>query len=720
MTLTPRRIVTAIAVAALLASPVLVAQGAAAADGPAAVATRTGPAVPAAVATRTSPAAPAAPAAAESKDVTAHLFQWPWKSVAEECKHVLGPDGYGAVQVSPPQAHVELKDQGYPWWQAYQPVSYSLESRYGTAKEFAQMVDSCHKSGVRVYVDAVLNHMTGQQDGGVGSDGSSYGYYDYPGLYSSADFHHCGRNGNDDIANWNDRWEIQNCQLLGLSDLATETEHVRATLAGYLNSLLAQGVDGFRFDAAKHIPAADLQEITSRLTRPAYIYQEVLDGGPIQKGEYLPIGSVIEDRYGTQISRVFKTGSLSWLNLFGEAWGFNAADTSVVYTDSHDTERDASGGSVTYKDGALNDLATVFELAWPYGHPLVLSSYHFTSSDAGPVSDPDGNVLPVSCNTATSGVGGWLCQDRAASTVGMVGFRNTTAGSAVTRWWSDGSDAIAFAREGSGYVVVNKESGSLTRTFDTGLAAGEYCNLVTGRVVGNHCTGPSVTVSSDGSLTATVPGLAALAISKDARVTKATAAPAAAVSFTAYASVDPGEKLVVVGSDPALGAWDPAKGLVLSSASYPVWRGAATIPAGTALEYKYAKLSASGGVVWESRSNRTATVPADGALAFNDGWNAGATVDASVTLHATLDPGQTAYIVGGSPALGNWSPDAAIPLTAVGDGTWTGTVTLPGSTTIEYKYIRKDAAGNVTWESDPNRSVTTASGGSMALDDTWR
>ncbi|MGN8026325.1 carbohydrate-binding module family 20 domain-containing protein [Microbacterium sp. 22242] len=703
MTLFPRRLATAIVAVALIASPALAAPAAAAGTTPAA-------------------SAGSAPAGAgpATKDVTAHLFQWPWKSVAEECKHVLGPDGYGAVQVSPPQAHVELKDQGYPWWQAYQPVSYSLQSRYGSPTEFAQMVDSCHRAGVRVYVDAVLNHMSGQKDGGVGSDGSTYGYYDYPGLYGYDDFHHCGRNGDDDIANWNDRWEIQNCQLLGLSDLATEKPTVQTKLAGYLNSLLALGVDGFRFDAAKHIPATDLQAITAKLSRPAYIYQEVLDGGPIQKSEYLPVGSVIEDRYGTQISRVFKTGSLSWLNLFGEAWGFNASDTSVVYTDSHDTERDTSGGSVTYKDGALNDLATVFELAWPYGHPLVLSSYHFTSTDAGPASDADGNVLPVACNTATSGVGGWLCQDRAASTVGMVGFRNTTAGTAVTRWWSDGSDAIAFAREGAGYVVVNKESASLTRTFDTGLAAGEYCNLVTGHVVGNHCTGPSVTVAADGSLATTVPGLSALAISKDALVSKATAAPAPSVAFTAYTSVDAGQKLVVVGSDPALGSWDPAKGLVLSSASYPVWHGSAAIPAGTSFEYKYAKVSADGAVEWESRPNRTATVPADGALAFNDGWNAGATVDASVTLHATLDPGQTAYIVGGVPALGNWSPDAAIPLTDTGDGTWTGAVTLPGSTTIEYKYIRKDASGNVTWESDPNRSVTTGSGGTMTLDDTWR
>jgi len=39
---------------------------------------------------------------------------------------------------------------------------------------------------------------------------------------------------------------------------------------------------------------------------------------------------------------------------------------------------------------------------------------------------------------------------------------------------------------------------------------------------------------------------------------------------------------------------------------------------------------------------------------------------------------------------------------------------------VEYKYIRKNADGSVVWESDPNRSVTTGSGGTMTLNDVWR
>lgn len=654
-------------------------------------------------------------------DVTAHLFQWPWTSVATECRDVLGPAGYGAVQVSPPQEHVELPMQGYPWWQAYQPVSYRLDSRYGTRAQFAAMVRTCHQAGVRVYADAVVNHMTGQPDGGVGSAGTRFGKYDYPGLYDTTDFHHCGRNGDDSVQNWNDAWEIQHCELLGLADLATDQPGVQAKIAGYLNSLLNLGVDGFRIDAAKHIPAADLAAIRARLARPAYLYQEVLGDAPIAKADYLGIGNVIEDGYGSQLSRTFKAGELDWLNLFGEAWGFSPSASAVVYVDSHDTERDTSGGTLTYKDGPVYDLAVDFALAWPYGHPLVLSGYGFTNVDAGPPgTSADGDVGPVRCGGVTSGPGGWLCEDRTAATVGMVGFRNAVGSAPVTRWWSNGGNAVAFARDRRGYVVVNRENTAVTRAFDTGLPAGTYCDVVHGSVRGSRCTGPTVTVGPDGTMSTTVPGLTALAIDLDSRVRWASPAPSPVATFSVYATVQPGESVWLVGSAPSLGSWDPAHAVRLSAGGYPTWTANVAIPAGTAIGYKYVTKAADGSVTWESRPNRTATVPADGWLSVADAWDAGATVQADITLHVTADPGQALFIVGAPASLGSWDPNAAVPLTQVDAGTWAGSVTLPGSATVEYKYLRKAADGTVTWESDPNRSIATPSGGTITLDETWR
>src|SRR5688500_14542770 len=61
---------------------------------------------------------------AAAGDVFVHLFEWQWSDIAAECENVLGPYGFAAVQISPPQEHVVLG--GFPWWQRYQPVSYSI------------------------------------------------------------------------------------------------------------------------------------------------------------------------------------------------------------------------------------------------------------------------------------------------------------------------------------------------------------------------------------------------------------------------------------------------------------------------------------------------------------------------------------------------------------------------------------------------------------------
>jgi alpha-amylase len=51
-----------------------------------------------------------------------HLFEWTWNDIARECEAFLGPKGYAAVQVSPPNEHRLLL--GRPWYERYQPVSY--------------------------------------------------------------------------------------------------------------------------------------------------------------------------------------------------------------------------------------------------------------------------------------------------------------------------------------------------------------------------------------------------------------------------------------------------------------------------------------------------------------------------------------------------------------------------------------------------------------------
>ncbi|MEV6800591.1 alpha-amylase family protein [Micromonospora rifamycinica] len=454
-------------------------------------------------------APPAAAAPAGTRNVIANLFEWNWTSVAAECRTTLGPRGYGYVQVSPPQEHVT----GNQWWVAYQPVSYRIESRKGTRAQFRAMVDACHTAGVKVIVDAVINHMSGQNNGGTGWAGSSYGHYDYPGIYQTQDFHHCGRNGGDDIANYQDRYEVQNCELVNLADLKTESDHVRSTIAGYLNDLLSLGVDGFRLDASKHMPAADIAAIKGRLSRSVYLVQEVIHGAgePVQPGEYTGNGDVHEFRYGRDLARMFTSERLAYLRTFGEAWGYLPGGSAAVFVDNHDTQRE--GGVLTYRDGAAYALANAFMLAWPYGSPTVMSSYTFSDREAGPPSDAGNRTRDTTCYA------GWECEHRWRVVQNMVGFHNATQGTAVANWYDNGYQHIAFSRAGKGYLTINDEDSAVTgRSYYTGLPAGRYCDVIHGDFADGSCSGPVITVDAAGWFAATVPAHDAVAIHVGARL----------------------------------------------------------------------------------------------------------------------------------------------------------------------------------------------------------
>jgi alpha-amylase len=211
--------------------------------------------------------------------------------------------GYMGVKVFP--VHEQLmstqpfNDVLNPWSFMYQPVSYRLQGRMGTRDELRQMINTCRGYGVRVYADAVINHMTGggndanpkhrNPDAGCAkwpnktsslSGGHSPFYtqnfvysvgkhtgqppmQEFPAVpYGPTDFH-CERSLNS----WSDPVALNAGWLVGLTDLNTERENVQDRIADYLTDLIGIGFSGFRVDAAKHIKPEDLVGIFSKLRR---------------------------------------------------------------------------------------------------------------------------------------------------------------------------------------------------------------------------------------------------------------------------------------------------------------------------------------------------------------------------------------------------------------------------------------------------------------------
>ena len=283
------------------------------------------------------------------KGAIVELFGWPFDDIAEECEF-LGNAGYMAVKVFPASESILTFDtvengELNPWWFLYQPVSYRLHSRMGDKKQLKKMINTCRKHGVRVYTDAVINHMAGNGNdmyadhrnnvgscvhwgpkaGSAGSPwwttGWQYENNAYTGIrpglefpsvpYTASDFH-CER----PLNSWTDGNILNYGWLTGLTDLNTEKEYVQQRIADYITDMLSMGVSGIRVDAAKHISPLDLAQIFKKLKNNLgggelpddfTAYLEVLFGG---EKDLLMCGGG-DYSYGTPFVNKLKAAGLS-------------------------------------------------------------------------------------------------------------------------------------------------------------------------------------------------------------------------------------------------------------------------------------------------------------------------------------------------------------------------------------------------------------------------
>ncbi|MCL6289157.1 alpha-amylase family protein [Streptomyces sp. ATCC51928] len=407
----------------------------------------------------------AAPAAAGGGVIT-NLWSWNWKSVASECADVLGPAGYAAVWVAPPGESLAQPDGS--WWDVYQPYSFKLNGRFGSHSDFTAMTKACNDAGVKVYTDAVINHTAAKT--GTGYDGTQItDKYEHP-QFSRSDYNVdvCDR----EISNWNDKWEVQNCELLGLPDLKTGSADVQAKIAGYLNSQIELGVSGFRIDAVKHMPAGDVEAIVGQLNKTAdgsdpYVFHEIFPGGVPTPDEYYGSGRVLDFGFGDQVKSAFQ-GDIAQLKDFGP--GLLPAENAVSFVTNHDTERD--GRHLTYKDGDTAVLANVFQLGWKGAPPTVYAGFEFENKDDSPPADPNGFVTDTDCSN------GWYCLNRDPRITGMVGWRNAVGDAEMTGVQAPQQNVIGIGRGDRGLVALNNSESEVGAEFTTTMADGAYCNVL--------------------------------------------------------------------------------------------------------------------------------------------------------------------------------------------------------------------------------------------------
>lgn len=399
-----------------------------------------------------------------------HAWCWSFNTIRENLEDIAAA-GFTSIQTSPineckvgENGGMQLQDKddsvnNGKWYYHYQPTNYTIGNyQLGTEEEFRALCEEADEYGIKIIVDAVVNHMT--SDVSAISD-DIYDVTDDP-------FHN-----NGGINDYSNREEVTQGDLLGLKDLNTQNEDIQNYIQSYLKSCVEAGADGFRYDAAKHIELPDDPEEYASdywsviLENGAqFQYGEVLQGGSDRSSAYAEILNLTSATYGQYIRNCFINSNLS-VTMWRD-YGVNGVseDKIVTWVESHDNYCNDGSWSQLTEDDVKRAWAIV--AARSGGTPL------FFSRPAGAsVTDQWGNNL----------IGAEGSEFYKSAEVAEVNkFRNHMIGLDETLSNPMDNDKLAMIERGDkGAVIVSIEQEDVElENVSTVLADGIYTDRVSG------------------------------------------------------------------------------------------------------------------------------------------------------------------------------------------------------------------------------------------------
>ena len=143
---------------------------------------------------------------------------------------------------------------------------------------------------------------------------------------------------------WKNRWQVTHGSI-GMPDIATENPYVQQKVCNYVQELKSVGVDGLRWDAAKHIGVpSEGDDFWKSVTQYGlYNYGEIL-GGPDDRStgnedimkEYTDYISVTDSNYGKELRDSFNSGKAPTSSGNWSEKGISN-DKLLYWGESHDT-----------------------------------------------------------------------------------------------------------------------------------------------------------------------------------------------------------------------------------------------------------------------------------------------------------------------------------------------------------------------------------------------
>jgi alpha-amylase len=261
-----------------------------------------------------------------------HAHTWTFNSVKENIPAIAAA-GFNSVQVSP----VQKTKASTPWWILYQPCNLHIGNHLGTYDEFKSMCATADSYGVKIIVDAVLNHV-----GDNGTTGNWANELD-PALKITSYFHN-----NCSITSYKDRWQLTQDNLLGLPDWNTQSSIVQNLHINFLNECIDAGADGFRFDAAKHIETSGGEDgswagnywgnVLGNLHNKSNLYNfgEVLPDTADNDEQYMTYFDITAHDYGGTIRSAVRNSNVTNI---ANIWHGNhtiSPSKALAYMENHD------------------------------------------------------------------------------------------------------------------------------------------------------------------------------------------------------------------------------------------------------------------------------------------------------------------------------------------------------------------------------------------------
>ena len=410
--------------------------------------------------------------------VILHAFNWSYKTIKENLPAIAAA-GYSTVQTSPvqqPKDYSTSRDVTGQWWKLYQPVSLSVAKNawFGTKDELKDLCTEAEKYGVKIICDIVSNHMGNESEDTPNVVSSQVKTYD-PEIYDNASDYF--RN-NDIVASDSSVKNVVQGHVTSCPDLKTNSKVVQDKVISLLKECIDCGVDGFRFDAAKHIETPDDGDYASdywkNITESAgsyykaktgdnlYIYGEILNncGSGRSYSSYTKYINVTDNKTGDSVLANVVKGKASNAANSSYKSGVDASDV-VLWAESHDTYEGESGS------GGISNTAKVSDENITKAWAIIAArkdatSLYFARPGASLMGEAAGDITYKS--TAVSEINK---------------FHNLFVGQSEKL---GAVDNVAYVARGtSGVVLANCDGNEKSVSISgTGLANGTYTDTVSG------------------------------------------------------------------------------------------------------------------------------------------------------------------------------------------------------------------------------------------------